>query len=56
MSWTELAVKLHNMKAIPSTGECIPAIRVGNGKQLLPRGPHAGGTVCAMTVIVALQS
>jgi hypothetical protein len=46
-----VAVKLHNMKAIPSTGE-----RPGNGQQLLLRGPRAGGMLCAMTLIVALES
>ena len=29
MSWSGGAVNLHNMKAIPSTGERIPAIGLG---------------------------
>ena len=52
MSWSGGAVNLYNMKAIPSTGERIPAIGLGNGRQILPPGPHTGGMLCAMPVIV----
>ena len=37
-----VAVKLHDMKAIPSTGERIPVSGLGTCRQLLPLGPHAG--------------
>ena len=37
-----VAVKLHNMKVIPSTGECIPAIGLGTACRLsrAPRTPE----------------
>ncbi len=56
MSWTGVAVKLHNMKAIPSTGERIAASSLGTGSSFSRRGPHAEGMRGAMTLIVALQA
>ena len=50
-----VAANLHNTKAIPSTGEHIRR-SVWERPALLPRGPHAGRMLCAMTVTVALQS
>ena len=34
MSWTGVAVNLHNMKAIPSTGERVAAIGLGAASSL----------------------